>query len=202
MRSFILATVALASLAVPLAAQAQDEIHRDRHEVRQQVRELDAAKRSGDPRAIRQEQRDVNGARREMRSDLRDRRDDRGGDRYAGRDDRRDYRRDDRRDDRRGDEWRDNRGGDWRDHRGGWDGERRYNAGRYEYPRGYGYRAWGVGGFLPRSYWGERYWVARPVAYGLPYAGPGTRWIRVGPDALLIRNFNGSVIRVARGIFY
>ena len=199
MRKIILATVALASLAAPLAAQAyQSEVRDDRRDVREQTRQLNDAQRRGDRGDIRDERRDVAGARRELREDINDRRDDR-------RDNYRDDRRGDHRDDRRGD-WRNDRGDGWHENRGygrpgGWDG-RRYNAGRYDYPRGYGYRAWAVGGFLPRSYWGERYWVARPVAYGLPYAGPGTRWIRVGPDALLIRNFNGSVIRVARGIFY
>jgi len=187
MRNFILATVALASLAMPLAAQAYPgEIRDDQRDVQRQTRQLNEARRDGDPRAIREERRDVVGARRELREDVRDRRGD----------DRRDWR------DGRGD---DRRGGDWRGHDGrpgGWEGGRRYNAGRYYYPRGGSYRAWNVGGFLPRSYWGERYWVGRPVAYGLPYAARGTRWIRVGPDALLIRSYDGSVVRVARGIFY
>ena len=119
----------------------------------------------------------------------------RDGDRRDWHDDRRDAH-DDRRDwhdDRH--EWRDDRRAEWR-------AERRYDAGRFYYPRGYGYRTWAVGGFLPRPYWGERYWIGRPVAYGLPYALRGTRWVRVGPDALLIRVYDGAVVRVARGIFY
>ena len=191
MRKFILATVALASLAVPLAAQAYPgEIRDDQREVRQQTRELNDAQRRGDPRDIREERRDVIGARRELREDVRDHRDDRRGDW-----------RDDRRDDRRGGDWRNDRRGDYRDDRRGYEG-RRYDAGRYYYPQGHNYRAWNVGGYLPRPYWGERYWVGRPAAYGLPFAARGLRWIRVGPDALLIRAYNGSVVRVVRGIFY
>lgn len=184
MRKFILAVTALASLAVPLAAQAYPgELRDDRRDVRQETRELRQAQRTGDRGDIREQRRDVRDARQEYREDSRDRRDGNW---------RRDVR-DDRRDGRRG--YYDNRRSDWR-------AERRYDAGRYYYPRGHAYRAWAVGGFLPRSYWGERYWVGRPTAYGLPYAGRDLRWIRVGPDALLIRARNGSVVRVVRGIFY
>ena len=49
-----------------------------------------------------------------------------------------------------------------------------------------------TGGIVPRAYWGERYWV-RPASYGLPWAARGTRWLRVGPDAILIRQYDGSV---------
>ncbi len=186
MRNLILATVALASLAAPLAAQAAPgEIRHDRRSVEQQREQLRDAYRSGNPRAVERERGDVRAANQELHSDIRDRRDNR----RDIRDDRRDFR-----DDRRGD-YRDDRRAEWR-------AERRYDAGRYYYPRGYSYRAWTVGGFLPRSYWGERYWVGAPVNYGLPYALRGTRWVRVGPDALLIRTYNGTVLRVVRGIFY
>lgn len=189
MRNLILATVALASLAAPVAAQAYPgEVRDDRPEVHQQRQELRDARRSGDSRAIRDERHDVRDANRELRSDVRERQEDR-------RDDRGDWRRDHRDGDYRRDGYRDDRRAEWR-------AERRYDAGRFYYPRGYVYRAWNVGGFVPRAYWGERYWVGRPVAYGLPYAVGGTRWVRVGPDALLIRTYNGTVLRVVRGIFY
>ncbi len=196
MRNLILATVALASLAAPLAAQAYPgEVRSDRRQVEQQREELRDAYRSGDPRAIDREHRDLQRAHQELNADVRDR----GNDRRDWRNDRHDDRRDwgnDRRDgDYRRDSYRDERRTEWR-------AERRYDAGRFYYPRGYGYRAWTVGGFVPHAYWGERYWVGRPVAYGLPYAVGGTRWVRVGPDALLIRAYNGAVLRVVRGIFY
>lgn len=183
MRNLILATVALASLASPLAAQAYPgEVRDDRRNLQEQREDLRDAYRSGDRRAVREEGRDVRDANHELHSDVRDRHDDR---------------RDDRGD------WRNDRRGDYRDHRRSeWRAERRYDAGRFAYPRGYGYRAWTVGGYVPRAYWGERYAVGRPVAYGLPYAARGTRWVRVGPDALLIRAYNGAVVRVVRGIFY
>ena len=170
MRKFILATIAVASLAAPLAAQAQPgELRHDRGEIRQDRGEL-----RGDRRELREDRRD--GDRREFRDDRREFRDDR----RDLRGDRRDFR-DDRRDAYRGE---------------------RFRAGSYYHPRGYGYRSWNTGAYLPRAYWGQRYWIGNPVGYRLDYARSGTRWIRVGPDALLIRTYNGSVIRVVRNLFY
>ncbi len=117
------------------------------------------------------------------------------------RDDRRDWRADRRdwRDDRR--DWRDARR-DWRDDRRDW----RWNGPRYRsgyyYPRGYGYNAWGVGYAVPRPYWGQRYWVNDWRRYQLARPWGGTRWVRVGPDALLIDVGNGVVIQAVRGLWW
>ncbi len=78
----------------------------------------------------------------------------------------------------------------------------RFRADPYYYPRGYAYRYYGVGTFLPRAYFDTRYYIGQPDYYRLPPAFAGTRWIRVGPDALLIRNYDRRVVRVIRGIFY
>lgn len=194
MRRLILATATLATLVAPLAAQAYPgEIRDDRREIRQEARDLNRAQLNGDRGDIREQREDLRDARREYREDIRDRRDDRGyrGDRDGYRGDRDGYR--GGRDGFRGERYGDGRG-EWR-------AERRYSAGRYYYPRGNSYRAWAVGGYIPRAYWGERYWI-RPASYGLPFAARGTRWVRVGPDALLIRTYNGAVVRVVRGMFY
>lgn len=181
MRRLFLATATFATLVAPLAAQAYPgEIRDDRREIRQEARELNRAQLRGDRGDIREQREDLRDARREYREDVRDRRGDRDG--YRG--------------DRAG--YRGERYGNGRPE---WRADRRYSAGRYYYPRGHNYRAWAVGGYIPRAYWGERYWV-RPASYGLPFAARGTRWVRVGPDALLIRTYNGSVVRVVRGIFY
>lgn len=134
----------------------------------------------------------------------------RGGDRRDHRDDRRDDRgfRGDRRDDRgdRGD-FRGDRGerrdfGDDRRHYGDGDRDARFRGERFDYPRGYRYRYYGVGGFLPRAYFYDRYYIGQPEVYRLPRAYAGTRWVRVGPDALLIRAYDGRVVRIIRGLFY
>lgn len=65
----------LAAVAMPAAAQAQSqrEIRRDRHDVRQEQRDVERARRNGDPREVRREQRELAGARQELREDRRDR---------------------------------------------------------------------------------------------------------------------------------
>lgn len=153
---------------------------------------------------LAQERRDYQGDRREWqggrddRGDQRrdyqgDHRDDRGGTR------RDDWRGNDRHDNnRRDNDWRrdDRRGSDWR-----WNGNR-YRGPAYVHPRGYGYQSWGVGIRVPQAYFGNRYWIGDPGYYRLPPAYQGTRWIRVGPDALLIDLRAGVVIRAVRGLYW
>ncbi len=103
-------------------------------------------------------------------------------DRRDFREDRRDYRQD-RRDDRR------------------WDGPR-YRGSAYAHPRGFAYRPYGLGYRLPPAYFGRGYWIGNPGYFRLPPAGWGARWVRVGPDALLIRVSNGLILRAVRGIYW
>jgi Ni/Co efflux regulator RcnB len=51
--------------------------------------------------------------------------------------------------------------------------------------------------FLAPNYYIGSYWL-----YGLPAPPPGYQWIRVGPDALLVRYGDGYVLDAAYGIFY
>jgi len=71
----LMITGLISALMLPVAAQAQSagEIRRDRQDLRQQQRQLDRAYRSGDPRRIREERRDVRDARQELREDQADR---------------------------------------------------------------------------------------------------------------------------------
>lgn len=185
MKRFVLAALAATTLAGPVLAQDfhrdRQELHNDRHELRNDRQEL-----RGDRRELRQDVRD--GDHREFRRDAReferDRRDFRG-DRRDFRGDRRDWR-DDRHDDRR----------DWR-----WDRDR-FHGGGYAYPRGYGYRSWGVGINLAPVYFGQRYWINDYGRYQLGAPAYGTRWVRVGPDALLIRIRDGFILRAVRGLYY
>ena len=175
-RKAMLAALAATTMAGPVLAQ---DWHHDRRELRG-----DRAELRGDRQELRGDIR--NGDRGEFRRDAREFRDDR----REFRDDRRDFR-GDRRDFRDGD-----RRADWR-----WD-QTRYRWNGYAYPRGYGYRTWGIGAPIDRVFWGSRYWINDWGSYRLsaPYAG--TRWIRVGPDALLIRIYDGRVVRAVRGIYY
>jgi Ni/Co efflux regulator RcnB len=51
--------------------------------------------------------------------------------------------------------------------------------------------------FLTQDYTLYQYWT-----YGLPAPPPGYHWIRVGPDALLVRWSDGYVLDAAYGLFY
>ncbi|WP_439532209.1 RcnB family protein [Polymorphobacter sp.] len=137
---------------------------------------------------------------REDRQEFRDdRRDDRRDFREERREDRRDFRQDVRRDqnnwyrDQR--QWRSVGRDDWR-----WAGQR-FQAPRYVYPRGARYQAWGVGNRLPQAYFGQPYWIAQPNIYRLPPANRGARWVRVGPDALMINSANGLILQAVRGLW-
>jgi Ni/Co efflux regulator RcnB len=198
MRKLILSALLLAA-ATPVLAQLPPP------DVRDEQRD-DRGRRGDDQRGDnRGDQRGDMGQRPDDRGPGQ-RPDDRGG--YQGQrpDDRGGYRQDDRggyRGDDRG------YGGDVRrdfrdDRRAYGDGDRfaRFHGDPFYYPRGYGYRYYGIGTFLPRVFWSQRYYIADPYAYRLPPAFAGTRWVRVGPDALLIRVYDGRVVRVIQGLFY
>ena len=51
-------------------------------------------------------------------------------------------------------------------------------------------------------FWDQRYYIAQPDYYRLPPPFAGTHWVRYGPDALLVRNYDGRIVRVIRGLFY
>ncbi len=128
--------------------------------------------------------------------------DNRGGD-HRNDGDRRDYRGGDNRGYGQGYRQGEHRG--WGDDRRNFqaaEGYGRWRGQPFNYPRGYGYRYYAPGAFLPRVFFGGNYWIGNPGYYQLPPAYGGTRWIRVGPDALLIRGYDGYVVRVIRGIFY
>ena len=80
--------------------------------------------------------------------------------------------------------------------------QRRFRLGEYRWPRGFSYRRWTYGEFLPSIFFGENYWLYDYNDYGLGYPPPGTAWVRYGPDALLIDRYSGQIIEVVYGVFY
>lgn len=78
---------------------------------------------------------------------------------------------------------------------------RRYAAARYRWPHGYRYRRWDVGYRLPREYWISDYYIDDYDAYGLDAAPDGYRWIRYGPDALLINADTGEISQSVPSVF-
>lgn len=138
---------------------------------------------------------------------------DHDGDKRWHRDyDRRDYRGHERRDDRRHD--RDRRRHDDDRHR--WDrrdayragyrdgrvDQRRYDRGRYIPPRGYHYRHWRHGDYLPRAYYSHSYVVHDYHSYHLSRPPRGHHWVRVNDDVVLAAVASGLVVSVVSGLFY
>ncbi len=77
-----------------------------------------------------------------------------------------------------------------------------WNGRAYYHPRGLAYRRWGTGQILPRAYWGGSYWAVNDWrAYGLAPVASGFRWVRVGPDALLVNVRNGHIRATRYGVF-
>jgi Ni/Co efflux regulator RcnB len=88
-----------------------------------------------------------------------------------------------------------------RDH--GWRGAgRTFRVAPYRYPAGWTYRHWAFGAFLPFVFLATDYTLYDYWVYGLPVPPPGYHWIRVGPDALLVRYGDGYVLDAVYGIFF
>jgi Ni/Co efflux regulator RcnB len=83
-----------------------------------------------------------------------------------------------------------------------WHPTQRFRGPSYHYPRGYGYQRWAFGAFLPSIFLEPDYTLSDYWTYGLPAPPPGFHWIRVGPDALLVRYGDGYVLDAAYGLFY
>jgi Ni/Co efflux regulator RcnB len=98
------------------------------------------------------------------------------------------------------------------DRRGGFENRRFSYRGRsypqvrvapYRWPGGaYRSYAWRPRMILPRTFFVPDYFIANYYDYGFGAPPPGTEWIRVGDDALLVDIYTGEIIDVALGVFY
>ena len=79
---------------------------------------------------------------------------------------------------------------------------RRFRIGTYHAPRGYSYRRWNYGQYLPSAYWGRSFWLSNFMVYGLFAPPPDTVWVRYGPDAMLVDRYTGEIISVQYNVFY
>jgi Ni/Co efflux regulator RcnB len=70
------------------------------------------------------------------------------------------------------------------------------------YPRGWGYRRWGVGAVLPPLFLVPDYYYADWAGLGLAPPPPGYQWVRYGPDLLLVDVSTGQVADTVYGAFY
>ncbi len=91
---------------------------------------------------------------------------------------------------------------DWRRYERNIFAQHRYRLGTYAWPRGYGYRRFTFGEYLPEIFFAQDYWIYDYADYGLPFPPPGTQWVRYGPDALLIDQDTGEIVQVIYSVFY
>ena len=78
----------------------------------------------------------------------------------------------------------------------------RFHFGSYVRPSGWYAHRWTFGEFLPAFFFARNYWILDWGNFYLDAPPPGTVWVRVGDDALLIDEYSGEVIEVVYGVFY
>jgi hypothetical protein len=96
--------------------------------------------------------------------------------------------------------WRHNSKYDWQN----WRRHHRsfFHLGFYYDPFGWGYNPFEIGWRMWPSYYSSRFWINDPWYYRLPYAPPGTRWIRYYDDAILVDTWTGEVVDVIYDFFW
>jgi hypothetical protein len=72
----------------------------------------------------------------------------------------------------------------------------------FRYPPGYAYRRWSIGAFLPGLFLATTYYYDDWRGLGIEPPPPGRRWVRYGPDLLLVNLRNRRVEDVIYGVFY
>jgi Ni/Co efflux regulator RcnB len=72
----------------------------------------------------------------------------------------------------------------------------------YRYPQGYRYRRWAVGGVLPLLFLSSAYFYDDYGRLGLEGPPYGYRWVRYGPDLLMVEVGTGRIADVIYGAFY
>ncbi len=96
--------------------------------------------------------------------------------------------------------WRNNSKYDWQN----WRRHHRsfFHLGFYYDPFGWGYSPFQIGWRMWPSYYRSSFWINDPWYYRLPYAPPGTRWIRYYDDAILVDTWTGEVVDVIYDFFW
>ena len=85
----------------------------------------------------------------------------------------------------------------WRNHH-----RSTFHLGFYYDPFGWGYQPFNIGWRLWPNYYSSSYWINDPWQYRLPYAPPGTRWVRYYNDALLVDMYTGEVVDAIHNFFW
>jgi Ni/Co efflux regulator RcnB len=96
----------------------------------------------------------------------------------------------------------------WRnDHRYDWRNQRnrnrsQFHLGIYNDPFGWGYQRYSIGWRMWPNYFSSSFWINDPWQYRLPYAPPGTQWVRYYDDAVLVDMWSGEVVDVIYNFFW
>lgn len=72
----------------------------------------------------------------------------------------------------------------------------------YRYPHGYSYRRWSIGLLLPSLFLAPTYYYDDYYGLGLGGPPPGYRWVRYGPDLLLVNLRTRRIVDVIYDAFY
>jgi Ni/Co efflux regulator RcnB len=83
---------------------------------------------------------------------------------------------------------------------GGWHHSIRGPA--FRFPAGFTYQAWATGGILPPIFLTAPYFYDGYSTLGLGPPPGGYRWVRYGPDLLLVNVPTGRIADVVDGVFY
>lgn len=83
---------------------------------------------------------------------------------------------------------------------GGW--RHSIHAPVFRYPAGFAYRSWVTGAILPPVFLSGSYFYDDYATLGLGPPPAGYRWVRYGPDLLLVNVVSGRVADVVDGVFY
>ena len=75
------------------------------------------------------------------------------------------------------------------------------SAPHYRYPRGYNYRRWSIGLLLPSIFLNSNYYYNDYSRLGFGAPPRGYRWVRYGPDLLLVNQRTGRIRDVRYGVF-
>jgi Ni/Co efflux regulator RcnB len=78
----------------------------------------------------------------------------------------------------------------------------RINVSPFRYPRGYRYRRFRAGLFLPRLFLSSAYFFNDYYDLGIGPPPRGYVWVRYGPDLLLVSRRTGRIVDVIYGAFY
>ena len=79
---------------------------------------------------------------------------------------------------------------------------RRIRGPAFLFPPGYAYQRWTFGQLLPAIFMSPRFFYDDWRPLGLYPPPPGFRWVRFGPDLILVNVVTGRIADVAYGVFF